>query len=101
MRRLKLLTYYAEEVVYETRDGGKAMRVKYDARKRAGDIEVAGRGQCFACIRERMRLWHHVIQIQHGGSNRPLNRVAICEECHMKIHPWLKANETAYEVLWR
>lgn len=48
--------------------------------------------QCFACHRAAERFqWHHVIQIQHGGSNHPRNRVALCFSCHHKVHPWLPA----------
>lgn len=48
--------------------------------------------QCFACSADSRRVvidWHHVIQIQHGGSNLLRNRVALCVACHGAIHPWL------------
>lgn len=45
---------------------------------------------CFACrAGGRPIAWHHVIQIQHGGSNLLRNRVALCEPCHADVHPWL------------
>lgn len=45
---------------------------------------------CFACRHNgRVLAWHHVIQIQHGGSNYLRNRVALCAPCHADIHPWL------------
>jgi len=45
---------------------------------------------CFACrSASRSLLWHHVIQIQHGGSNLLRNRVALCAPCHADVHPWL------------
>jgi HNH endonuclease len=45
---------------------------------------------CFACRTDARELhWHHVIQIQHGGSNYLRNRVALCAACHAEIHPWL------------
>jgi 5-methylcytosine-specific restriction endonuclease McrA len=34
---------------------------------------------------------HHIIQLQHGGSNRKANLVRICEWCHAAIHPWMTA----------
>jgi hypothetical protein len=47
---------------------------------------------CFCCkTRERRLYWHHVIQVQHGGSNTPWNLVAICHACHRLVHPWLPA----------
>ena len=46
--------------------------------------------ECFGCKnRDRRKAWHHVIQIQHGGSNCRGNLVSICEVCHGRIHPWL------------
>lgn len=45
---------------------------------------------CFACRSGRIgRAWHHVIQVQHGGSNHPRNRVTLCPLCHSDVHPWL------------
>lgn len=45
---------------------------------------------CFGCgTHDRRLYWHHVIQIQNGGSNYVRNRVAICLRCHATIHPWL------------
>lgn len=45
---------------------------------------------CFACrTQSRPLAWHHVIQIQHGGSNMARNRVALCGPCHADVHPWL------------
>lgn len=47
---------------------------------------------CFACrSADRPLAWHHIIQIQHGGSNALRNRQALCEPCHAAIHPWLPA----------
>ena len=45
---------------------------------------------CFACSGEYSD-WHHVIQIQFGGSNYVRNRVALCVACHSAVHPWLPA----------
>lgn len=45
---------------------------------------------CFACRNADTKwAWHHVIQIQFGGSNYIRNRVALCERCHSQVHPWL------------
>lgn len=45
---------------------------------------------CFACRADGRAIeWHHIIQIQHGGSNLLRNRVALCAPCHSDIHPWL------------
>jgi hypothetical protein len=48
--------------------------------------------RCFACFSGRSgRAVHHVIQVQHGGSNHPWNRVTLCPICHAQVHPWLMA----------
>lgn len=51
----------------------------------------AGEGKCWACPHFELLVWHHVIQLQHGGTNAPANLVKICEWCHAEIHPWLTA----------
>ena len=43
---------------------------------------------CFVCWR-LPQCWHHVIQLQHGGTNTQGNRVALCHKCHRRIHPWM------------
>lgn len=46
---------------------------------------------CFCCYsREWQLVWHHIIQVQHGGSSAPRNVVAICVRCHRTLHPWLE-----------
>lgn len=47
--------------------------------------------QCFCCLTGSRRLyWHHIIQVQHGGSNSPHNLVRLCHACHRRVHPWLE-----------
>lgn len=46
---------------------------------------------CFVCRTTARRLYvHHVVEVQHGGSNDPKNRVALCFPCHQHLHPWLE-----------
>lgn len=48
------------------------------------------RSQCFACEeRNRRRYLHHLIEVQHGGSNHWRNQVPLCFPCHQYLHPWL------------
>lgn len=57
--------------------------------------------ECFACRRtSRQFVSHHIIQIQHGGSNYARNRVSICEDCHAKIHPWLPRRAAPEKSGW-
>lgn len=45
---------------------------------------------CYGCgNHDHVLNWHHIIQIQHGGSNYIRNFVAICGACHSAVHPWL------------
>lgn len=45
---------------------------------------------CFSCFQKNRRTWwHHVIAIDHGGSNSERNQVMVCHICHQRIHPWL------------
>lgn len=54
---------------------------------------------CFCCGGSSARLaWHHVIQVQHGGSNSPGNLVALCVGCHGEVHPWLVPQPNASRV---
>lgn len=54
----------------------------------AGERKMADR--CFCCRTGDRRLyWHHVIAIQHGGSNVRDNLVPICLRCHAAVHPWM------------
>lgn len=55
--------------------------------------------QCFICRCRGYRLyWHHIIQVQHGGSNVPQNFVAVCHKCHQRIHPWLPEPTSLEEI---
>lgn len=46
---------------------------------------------CFSCYnRGRKMAWHHIIAVDHGGSNDIWNQVPICHVCHRRIHPWLE-----------
>lgn len=44
---------------------------------------------CFVCGRNDGIDWHHVVQVQHGGSNYVRNRVPLCGACHRAVHPWM------------
>jgi hypothetical protein len=51
-----------------------------------------GQEGCFVCyFSETQR--HHIIQIQHGGSNYVRNFVPICSRCHEEIHPWIGTHQ--------
>jgi hypothetical protein len=82
--RLATLHAFAEIAIVRPADWDpQAIRAKADQHRLTAD-------QCFGCFSgDRKRAWHHIIQIQHGGSNTPRNRIALCGPCHSEIHPWL------------
>jgi hypothetical protein len=44
---------------------------------------------CFMCDNTGRLYFHHVVEIQHGGSNHGQNKVPLCFRCHQILHPWL------------
>ncbi len=46
--------------------------------------------ECYGCHAEDCNLYfHHIIEVQNGGSNTPRNTVPLCFPCHKILHPWL------------
>ena len=43
---------------------------------------------CFVCGHDPDHR-HHIVQIQHGGTNGAANLVWLCRPCHERIHPWM------------
>ena len=46
-------------------------------------------GACRVCAANKATCQHHMIQLQHGGTNKKWNRIHICDECHSLVHDWL------------
>lgn len=46
--------------------------------------------RCFACLGSGNLYFHHIVEVQNGGSNALRNRAALCFPCHQYLHPWLK-----------
>lgn len=83
--RISLLRAFAEVAIVRP-SGWDTGRI----RAAAGDHRLHAT-ECFGCRGPRgTASWHHVIQIQHGGSNYLRNRVSLCAGCHANVHPWLK-----------
>ena len=83
--KLALLRAFAEIAIIRSIDWNPQK-----IREEADTLRLHGTA-CFGCWKDATVL-HHVIQIQHGGSNYVRNRVALCEACHGSVHPWLKAS---------
>jgi len=83
-KRLDMLKDYAELAIVRPADWDYA-----SIRANAADPSLFADG-CFVCADgSRPRIWHHILQVQHGGSNTARNKVALCGPCHSAIHPWL------------
>lgn len=83
-RRLEILAAYAEIALLRPPEWD------YDGIREAAWRHTFTAHGCTACgTGDRPLAWHHVIQVQHGGSNVPANRIALCEACHAAIHPWM------------
>lgn len=81
--RLALLKVFAEIAIVRPADWD------YAAVRAAGaDRRLSAANGCFVCGGESSH-WHHVIQIQFGGSNYVRNMVPLCAGCHGDVHPWL------------
>lgn len=81
--RLALLKAIAEIAVVRPKDWD------FEAERANADKHSLWADQCFACRQFVAIAWHHIIQLQHGGSNYARNRVALCGTCHATVHPWL------------
>lgn len=84
--RLELLREYAGTVIGPCEDA--VMVREYSKVAQAHQRTM----MCFVCgwsSRAIRLIWHHVIQVQHGGSASLWNQVRICDDCHAKVHPWL------------
>ena len=59
---------------------------------RAADLPHDLEPWCFICGDDSRSLHqHHVIQLQHGGSNTRRNIVNLCYRHHAALHPWMPA----------
>lgn len=83
--KLKRLKQFAEVVISGSNKKSKRRRL----RERFVYSNFRLERVCFACA-EPATVRHHIIQLQHGGTNVATNLLPLCEECHADIHPWLK-----------
>jgi hypothetical protein len=65
-------------------------------RQAMAGVKVTLSGErCWCCRTEARRVyWHHIIQVQNGGSNTPRNMTLLCARCHRDVHPWLAKPDT-------
>jgi hypothetical protein len=82
--RLAIVRTYAEiAILRPTEWDPEQLRAEFEKYTRRPD-------GCFVCRTEgRERAVHHIVQLQHGGSNSRRNLVSLCDVCHHAVHPWL------------
>ena len=86
--RIRILCIYSERKNPEQPAiGREELRQQFD--RKPSLLSYKSRQPCFACG-GRSHVRHHIIQLQHGGSNKKRNIVRLCHDCHAEIHPWLK-----------
>ena len=49
-------------------------------------------GICSVCRVYEANCQHHIIMLCNGGSNKSYNRIPICNECHSRIHNWVRVD---------
>ena len=77
--RIKLLRKYNSQKIYNIISYKKRRKEKYFVT-----------GVCKICEVNNASCGHHIIFVKNGGSNGKNNRLPICNNCHKKIHPWMK-----------
>lgn len=95
--RIELLSEYAERKYFFRYPKLRYVRVRKSFSKKQSRARYRVPGYhsfpCKVCgIAESIK--HHIIQVQHGGDNRNMNLIRVCESCHAAIHPWLEISES-------
>lgn len=53
---------------------------------------------CWVCKINNAYYQHHIIQIKNGGCDNGINRIPICDECHLDVHDWMKIKKMQEEI---
>lgn len=103
--RLQLLRLYAMVVVSRPAEWD-ARAVRAEFHRLYPRPSHQGTLGCFSCFARGRRLHrHHVVQIQHGGSNDRRNLVSVCDtatgrgaSCHQTLHLWMRPAVDSHET---
>ena len=88
--RLELLLAYTRLKVLRADDWDpEAIRVAHRTNQGQPGSMRLDKACCFSCGANVQLYAHHIIEIQHGGSNTIRNQTALCFDCHQYLHPWL------------
>jgi hypothetical protein len=67
------------------------MRGSFNKKKRKL-LKFGNTPKCAVCPNKAM-VRHHVIPLNVGGINSPVNLILLCDDCHEEIHPWMRTPE--------
>lgn len=68
----------------------RRIRLEHESGSSQLNSERGRQSACYVCQYDMNYLYfHHIIEVQNGGSNATRNLIQICFECHKKLHPWL------------
>ena len=97
--RFELLEQLSTVVIQRPDDWDRAaIRREHERNVSAELFKRYDTSACFSCRVSRRVYFHHVIEVQNGGSNTWRNLVPICFPCHQVLHPWLKVEPPSYSV---
>ena len=91
---MTILAWMSHVVIARPADWDKAA-IRQEHELGLGKSSV-DRDQCYGCQSTTANLYfHHIIEIQNGGSNAKRNLVPLCFPCHKRLHPWLTVEPRA------
>lgn len=86
--RLTVLSWLSQVKVARPPDWSCA-KIRREHERNAAGVTL-DRRECFGCGQGGRALYaHHILEVQHGGSNQVRNKVPLCFQCHKFLHPWL------------
>lgn len=95
-QKLELLLAFTRLKVLRPEDWDpEAIRAAHRVNQGAAATIQVDKPHCFSCGARTQLYAHHVIEVQHGGSNNIRNQVPLCFDCHQYLHPWLTEEDRA------
>lgn len=86
LEKLNELKKYADKVLTR-KESYNEIRTEHDKNKQNFFNKWK---HCFICKKMNVQHIHHIIQVNHGGSNDEGNLIGLCKNCHSDIHSWMK-----------
>lgn len=89
-KSLTVLGWMSQVIIQRPADWNKSeIRRQHELGYGKFDVRVS-KTVCYGCQATDKNLYfHHIIEVQNGGSNGVRNTVPLCFACHKILHPWL------------